>query len=904
MCCVSRGLYASTYITNTYIAKPVVWTKSRSPYILDGSVNIFGAGVLTVEAGTVVQVKKGNIFAADGAKVRFLGTASSSMQIQILDQISAPVIQGSKTDIKLEHVTISGFGRRFLAAWNYSEVHMNHVSYTGTKPSSGVWFDIFGYSKASVSNSSLVGWKGTGFEAFDGSEFVLRDSNIEYNQKGVAVFFNSSSTIAGNVFMQNEKAVEVDTANVTLSQNDFENNHIHINSIQFTVNAKDNWWGSVTTPKHVAESEELTDKDINTLIGPVEYMPISLKPHRSTKGCCSNVLFFPGLMGSRLYVKSLGLENQLWEPNRNADVKKLFLNTAGQSVLAGIYTKDIINRTNVAFGMPNIEESPYKGFSAFMDKLVKDKIITAWQSVPYDWRFAPDTLLDMNDVELQNTIVLLSQKSKTKKVTLISHSNGGLIIKQLMIRLKAVQLEHMIDKIIFVALPEYGTPQAVTSLLFGHEQSIANGLILKTSVAKELGKNMPTAYSLLPSDSFFNLSNSTIKILNENVVGGSTLRTFLTQYPHVNKELLNKSVALHNTLDTWVSPVPVFQIVGTGLPTVSGLQKVDGDEFVPTYTNTGDGTIPDMFKDGVFSRSGITAAVNLIQEKGIKHMTILNSVKVQRHVSSLIQGNIFDPSLSLLDAYDIRRLPVSYSIAKISASSSSGLLLKDSYDIYKESPLNNFDYIDETNNTNRYELLDTSVLYINSDGLEKFAISQQSNNQSVSSIDIDLFEREGDRLTQAQYNNVPINSTFTVGITGAILAVRINQNISIEIQPDVETSFDSSGGVVNRTLATTTRDRNKEAAEVRTQMIRGVISDALRHRYLTRLDAYAATGDLVYLNEVRTRIQRAIASISRFDGSPALKGRYAELKLDYQLLAYLFYYLTPDRPAHMRFVSP
>jgi pimeloyl-ACP methyl ester carboxylesterase len=902
--------HADTTIGTALINKPTTWTKIRSPYVIEGTITVTALGSITAEAGTQIIFKNGSIF-TQGGKVSLRGQPEDKIQIEIRGTSRRYMIQGAKVDISLEYINFDDDDRPLMQVWDQSKVSLKHFSYNASAASSGKWIVVYNKSNLIIDEVQLSNWQGTGIEIFDNSSLTITNSDIQNTFQGINLFLHARSTMIGNLFSGNNTVIQINSATADIRQNDFENNRIHINNSGPTLKAQDNWWGSTVAPKLFTSTTEATEADTGVLIGDIEHFPWSLERHRkSNLYCCSSVLFFPGLMGSRLYVKSLGLENQLWEPNRNADVKKLFLNAVGQSVLNGIYTKDIINKTNLALGLPLVDRSPYKNFSTFMDNLVKDKIITAWRTSPYDWRFAPDTLLQMNDIDLQNMIVDLAKKSKTKKVTLISHSNGGLLIKQLMIRLRQVQLEHLIDKIIFVALPEYGTPQAITSLLFGHEQSIGAGLILKTAIAKALGQNMPTAYSLLPSDRYFSNPELSIRVKDQILTTGSTLHTFLQAYS-INSVLLGKAESLHDRLDNWTPPisVPVFQIVGTGLVTVSGLQKIDQDDFVPTYTNTGDGVVLDMFIKSAnsFIRTGAVAAIDLRTEPAYKHMNIMGAPSVLKQINSLVRTNTFIDLNSAL-AMDIRRLPFSYKMAKVSASSS--LLLKslattsaaDVYDLYKNGNYGDFDMVTEPSNKSRYELLDKNILYINPTSIEKLNISQ-TNVRSSELVDIDTFEQDGESLTQYHYDNVPLEVHASVIVAGASLALQIDKETKFVIDPDKKTVFDNTGNSISQTnTATTSRDRQKEAAEVRTQMIRSIYSDYLRKRYLTRLDAYAATGDDLYLRDTRARIQRAIVSISTYDNNPTLKGRYAHLKADYQFLAYLFYYMSPTRPASMRFV--
>lgn len=909
--CFSSTTHADTNIGTMLVNSATVWTKSKSPYVIQGNVTVSSSGSLTIEAGVSLIFKSGSIFSRGGT-VSVIGTKDKVISIDVQEKTSTPLFQGMGARIRVNSVSVTGLPRPLVHAWNGSQVFVDSVSYTTVADTSDTWISIFASTTAELQHLSLSGWHGTAIESFQQSVTTIKDCDLQNVGTAVHIFDNASSTISGNVFTTNNIAIYANTPYLNIYQNDFEKNQIHIYNIGPQAVAIHNWWDNAQSLHVYANRSDILPTEVGAIVGDVLYVPVLLNRIRKNTNCCSSVLFFPGMMGSRLYVKSLGMENQLWEPNRNGDVKKLFLNAAGQSALSGIYTRDIINRTNVVFGAPYIDQSPYKDFSVFMNTLVQNGSISNWSAVPYDWRFAPDTVLDAKGVDLENTIVALAQKSKTKKVTLISHSNGGLLIKQLMIHLKAVKLEHLIDKIVLVALPEYGTPQAVTSLLFGHEQSIAKGLILKSSVAKDLGKNMPTAYSLLPSDMFF--SHGEQVVLPDHTSNNMTdLEHFLNTYKHINTDLLHKAQNLHAILDTWVSPVPVLQIVGTGISTVTGIQKVQGSEFVPTYSPTGDGTVLDMFNASShsFSRSGTTVAVDLTKEKDIRHMNIMNAPSVQKYIRDIIQQGSTASNVSTDILLQMRQLPLSYKVAKISASSTlqNITLQKESavqlFDTYKSLSASNFDYVAEVDNQNRYELFDGSVLYLNSDSLEKFAISQQDGGVSVSSVDISLFEREGDILHHSTYSNIPINPVFAVSVSGAVLSVKINRSLSIEIGPDTRSTISLDGGVHSDSAASSiVRDRAVDAAKVRTQMIREIESDALRKRYLTRLDAYAATGDLAYLNSTRTRIQRAIGSISRFDNNPALRGRYASLKADYQFLAYLFYFMSPDRPAHMQFVSP
>ena len=62
-------------------------------------------------------------------------------------------------------------------------------------------------------------------------------------------------------------------------------------------------------------------------------------------------------------------------------------------------------------------------------------------------------------------------------------------------------LYNKIDKIIFVAVPQVGTPDAFVALLHGTE--LGHGFIMNKDRSRQLSENMSTIYNLLPSAGYF-----------------------------------------------------------------------------------------------------------------------------------------------------------------------------------------------------------------------------------------------------------------------------------------------------------------------------------------------------------------------------------------------------------------
>ncbi len=334
----------------------------------------------------------------------------------------------------------------------------------------------------------------------------------------------------------------------------------------------------------------------------------------------SNVLFIPGFEASRLYenktVAGVSVEDQLWEPQSNLDPVHLYMDENGISLNPNIFTRDIIDETNVPISTGLAGQNIYKSFIVNMNSLVGDGTIVAWQSYPYDWRQGVQDIVDNGTIHengrytLTQALQSLITASKSGKVTIIAHSNGGLIAKALLKKLtddKAAGRNNLIDKIdtvILVASPQWGTPAAIPALLHGYDQQQLYGLILDKSVARELGRNAPGAFGLLPSAEYFNHINTpvisflpnyfdtyiskdittygqsinTYSGLNSFILGSDGRVNPLIQdilKPIVLKNnLLSQATSLHTGIDniTIPSAIRLIQIAGWGLDTIAGFQ--------------------------------------------------------------------------------------------------------------------------------------------------------------------------------------------------------------------------------------------------------------------------------------------------------------------------------------------
>ncbi|OGG77680.1 hypothetical protein A3B35_02595 [Candidatus Kaiserbacteria bacterium RIFCSPLOWO2_01_FULL_54_24] len=368
---------------------------------------------------------------------------------------------------------------------------------------------------------------------------------------------------------------------------------------------------------------------------------LSAAPPACAGDCFSNIFFLPGFQASRLYQSTVLGENRRWEPGAlslQSDGLALLLDANGDSINQ-IYTKSDAAIDQV--GALSVTIDVYRTFLLMLANLKANDSISDFKVFPYDWRMSVDDIVENGTTYDNGThfpvaeLEALAAASKTGKVTILGHSNGGLVAKELMRKLEAEGKADLVDKVIFVGTPQLGTPKAVASILHGDFQSLFGGLILSQANARALGENMPGAFGLLPSAEYFarvaepvvDLSaalglRASAALINPLVDNAAELAQFLTgaggrakpakadiESPSVlSSTLLADTIALHNDLDTWTPPsgIEVFQIAGWGLDTPRGITytekartlcgflsclRATTTEHTVEMTEDGDGTV-------------------------------------------------------------------------------------------------------------------------------------------------------------------------------------------------------------------------------------------------------------------------------------------------------------------------
>ncbi len=651
--------HAETHITDGFLYQDTIWNASGSPYLIGADVSVPYGRSLIIGPGTVVTGDpdlgwEPNIY-ANGPVI---------MNGEPTNQVSISGLYG----LTIDHSTTT-------------------IKYARITTSSGLSFiNSFG----SISSSTITG-SSQGIHSITSNVNVI-GSYIKGNDYGVVVEpvapifqvrldeFDDTGGI-GN-------ALE-DIPMVIISSSSLINNKYAAikNTTTIPVQAINNWWGSKDGPA------------TSTIIGSVNYIPWlnhdPLEESTSTP-CCSSVLFLPGVEGTWLYCDEPSpyghgtSTNTLWAPNSNNDVRALFLDINGSSTDKTIYSGAPVDNV---FNLYHV----YSSFEKFMDGLVHIGSINEWKSFGYDWR-KPITEV-VAGVEkkatttesLINTVRDLATRSRTGKATLVAHSNGGLVAEDLVKVLNERGSANLIDSVISVAVPYIGTPTAISSILHGDHQSIAGGLILKASVARELGQNMSSAYSLLPSSAYYSKVTTPSIIFASTTVSGinngsyaqvihtltdqnsfiddslgvrknsaaNALANGDTSFPIIGNSILTKAAeSIHSVLDafSWPTTINRWNLLGWNNETPRalkysserkcssffGLNETCSSVLVhsESVTQMGDGTV--VAPSAAYS-SGATKVISLdlgreSQDAGesISHANILESSSTQAVIKSII----------------------------------------------------------------------------------------------------------------------------------------------------------------------------------------------------------------------------------------------------------------------------
>ncbi len=770
----SNQLNAQTLVYEKDLNINTYWTKENSPYILMESIMISSEKKLIIDKGVTVMSASST------------PTNRGYHRIFIKGKLS---INGSPA----EPVTIDGLNN---FAFRDSEGDMNYTVFNNT--TIGILLSTTTFNNVIVKNSEIA-------ITIAGSYLSVNNSKIINNRIGFYIY---------DLFYPQTKIVDPSRPNtVKINNSSIYNNSQYgiINRATKYIDAKDNWWGSIDGPISTS-SEEISDKVFgNIYYKPWKYEDIDIYKNK----CCSNVLFIPGMEASRLYKDT----NTLWEPNRNADIDKLYMNELGESIDNSIYTKDILDS---AFGFKNI----YKNLIAMMNGVVAEKTINKWLPFPYDWRMSIEdvvygnTKVSTTSISLIKTIEGLAKDSKTGKVIIVAHSNGGLVSKLLLKALEEKGESNIVEKVIQIAVPELGTPQALLAMLHGYNQSILGGLFLSKNNSRTFSKNVPGAYGLLPSKEFFNRNSTNIitDVFSNNnnlfIDTYESMKEFLLNNYYsksitddintpllLNTNLISKSENTHSLIDSWKhsSTTNILSIIGWGLTTPEGIKyekdkhckarkaKICSVAFLAKNTYSGDGTV---LTNSNSYNSDKTVFFNLKKmnsemDKKINHANILESTEILNSVKNQISKNIlsFDYGKYFTDTVPIDNEKV----LTIKVYSPIDIHIYDKLGRHTgiiQNPVIGKDLESYENNINSSYYADFDrIKMIQVPYGDDYEIVLEGNDNGVFSLDIEISE-QNNIIASTSFSELPVNPNMNIDLVVPTSTILLASSTVMNIDAD------------------------------------------------------------------------------------------------------------------------
>src|SRR3989344_2367247 len=303
------------------------------------------------------------------------------------------------------------------------------------------------------------------------------------------------------------------------------------------------------------------------------------------------VLIVPGIPGTDLFYNSQLSWPDLSRMFTTNDVfllNELGMTEAGQSINQ-IETGDIIRSYNLDF-LPDSNI-----FSELISQMENAGYVEGdtFFVFPYDWRLD----LDVSSDALKNKVEQIKSLTDSNKIDIVAHSMGGLVVENYLYE----NGKSSINKLIFVGTPHLGAPKAGKILLKGDKLDIP---WLRESVIKDLSRNFPSVYQLLPTSNYFATFQGYIKpfsVFGSNILNFNETRSLLID-KDTNSTLLGQAQVFFNKdlANQDFTGVEVYNIAGCKTTTQAAYSYGIGNFSINSvgYTS-GDGTVPQVSAESI-----------------------------------------------------------------------------------------------------------------------------------------------------------------------------------------------------------------------------------------------------------------------------------------------------------------
>lgn len=521
----------------------------------------------------------------------------------------------NNSSVNFENVILKNISSNGITLFNNSFLNFNKFVFEEV-----IRNPVIAFNESSFSGSGLdigpgvAGFRRDSIVVFNGSNLVLKDSIFRDCDLGSCIVIFDGSSYEGEASLLDiDKTIFTggDETAITMFGSlpikakisnsffgDFSFYAINNLSTDFIVDARKNFWGDSSGPRHATANPTGLGEKVSDL---VDFDPWCKNPDCTFR---NPVIFIPGVMGNDISRPKEGDEDapqKLWLniTKMITDIGDDFMDALGLNedftpLLDGLQIGEVLRNPAGVLDYTDglINELKSQGY------IEGEDIFT----FPYDWRYGVSV---ENIALLKQKIIDIKNITGSDKVDVVAHSTGGLLVKKYVIDNSA---NHRIDKAVFVGVPSAGAPQAVKMLLQGANMGIP---FLDSARMKQIATNMPVVYDLSPSEEYYNKKGSYIQIKKVEPFKKSIIKNlnfieandFLIEKGK-NKIALEDAHILHNkefdNFDMRTSGVDLYNVVGCKAGTVGGIVELhkknilgkDIIKYSAPIEIKGDGTVP------------------------------------------------------------------------------------------------------------------------------------------------------------------------------------------------------------------------------------------------------------------------------------------------------------------------
>ncbi|MBX4200187.1 alpha/beta hydrolase [Candidatus Parcubacteria bacterium] len=459
---------------------------------------------------------------------------------------------------------------------------------------------------------------------YNAGSTTLQNVDINHNPSGEGIYQTGGNLNANNLsFSDVYIGLKVLGGEVNIHNSKISNLVVGIDNQGGVVRASHNWWGSKDGPRtqNSTSTGQLINGDIN-FDNWIKRDPDLPNP----------VIIIPGIMGSEFFEGEPSLNNVIWVSptkiliNPNDDfLDVLKLDNTGMPTNSNIVLGNVIK---------GINKADYFGglFSTLVTSGIDESEVYLFS---YDWR------KDISDstLDLKNEIDHVISDTGAENVNLISHSMGGLVVKNY---LKNYSPKN-INKIVSIGVPNSGAPSGFKILMYGDNLGVSylSGLFgLNQDKIKEISQNMPSVYELLPSSKYLDSLDPDYSYYILDLVGKNDRLDYEETKSYLkdagrNSTLVDRADAFHHQVDD-LDPadygVKTYNIIGCGTPTIGQFYILDKQGDHTTYNIkmiNGDGTVPLKSAEAI-------PAVQTYFVKNAQHAVLPSTSGVKELVAMLV----------------------------------------------------------------------------------------------------------------------------------------------------------------------------------------------------------------------------------------------------------------------------